>query len=81
MRTRMRTMVIPRHQLPTLLIPGWVDFVLFFSGLLVGLTVILGLAGDGSLSPFLLGVVKSLNVCRILDAFIAEWSDPVGTFS
>ena len=81
MRTRMRTMVPPRHQLPTLPIPGWVDFVLFFGGLLVGLTIVLGLAGDELLFPPLLGVVKSSNVCRILDAFIAEWSDPVGTFS
>ena len=76
MRTRMKIMVIPRNQFPILLIPGLVGFVLLFCAFLVGPTVTPGLAGDGILSSFLMGVV-----CNNLDAFNAEGSEPVGTFA
>ena len=70
MRIRMKIMVIPRNQFPILLNPGW-----------VGPMVTPGLAGDGILTSFLLGVVKFSNVCNNLDAFNAEGSEPVGTFA
>ena len=78
-RIKMRIMVVQRNQLPILLIPDWVDFTALSDGFLVKLMVTSGLVGGRSLSSFLLGVVKVLNVYKSLEAFISERFDPVGT--
>ena len=75
MRTKMKIMVISRNQFPILLIPGCVDFALLFDSFQVGPMVTPGLVGVGFLSSSLLGVVKVLNVCEPLEAFIPERFD------